>query len=129
MTSDHRDPALGWDWRSKSRATFKSMTKFWLKFLQWCNLNETIHIWTIVTLEGWHSNQTADHRDPAYGWDWMSKSRATFKSMTEFWLKFLQWCNLNETIHIWTIVTLEGWHSNQTADHRDPAGGQNLGHF
>ena len=43
----------------------KSTTKFWLKFLKWWNLNEIIHIWTIVTLEGWQSNQTADPRVPA----------------------------------------------------------------
>ena len=35
---------------------------------------------------------------------------------------------LSESIHIWTIVTLEGWHSLHNPGPRGGARGQNLGH-
>ena len=46
-----------------------------------------------------------------------------------FVLKVSQVVYISESIHIWTIVTLEGWHSLHDPGPRGGARGKNIGHL
>ena len=65
-------------------------------------LPESIHIWIIVTLEGWLSH---DSTPPGF-----LPLGGTGGKNTTVLVKISQLVYTSEIIHIWIIVTLEGWH-------------------
>ena len=90
MTRVLRVSGLELDWRAKSKATLKSKTKFWLKFLSVASCQQKIFIFgPLLPWMGAIYIMTTDARVLSLGWDWRSKSKASLKNMTKFWLKIL----------------------------------------
>ena len=74
-------------------------------------ISENIHIWTIVTLEGWHLHHDSRPQGPC---PWVRRLEVKIKCNIEKYkkklVKIYQVVYISVAIHFWTIVTLEGWH-------------------